>query len=496
MPVIYNSNKIIPGPFCSITKKKVKSEDGTTRKIVFSIVLDGKITSDRGSPLAKVTGYADGVFWTASGYPPDTDAAIAADIDNRLQLLAIKKGAICELFCQDGHWMEIQPYNGSAPIKFQPRILDISWEQGNWVNYVPFKISMEADVVDFAGVICCADDGDNDIDAVEETWGIEQADDKGRTYRMTHNVSAQRPKVFNTDGSGDISQEGWEVAKALVLPRLGIDLSIRNDSVVLAELDDFNAYNYVRGETIDEANGKYSVSENWFLYKPEVTIDDESRSVIGCLEDFNVSTRISLQDDITTVTIDGTLTGLEERDNTTHVLSTTRWANVQARWAEVQPALLNRVQSYTGVTMNPLPLNRVEGQQPLMGVITYSYEYSNRAALLDDNNLSEIVSINDKLASDVFAKIPVLVRPLGPVLQDIGSKTDKSRTLNIEILVAAAKYPATVVAEPDPSEYITLYGPGGTYGFNPTAGPFIESNTKNWTPQNGRYSRTITWCWE
>jgi hypothetical protein len=483
MPVKYNQKKIIPAPRVNITKETERREDGSIRRVYYRVTAIGTLVAYKGSPMAGVTGHADGTFWTAAGYPPDTDPANFADGNKRLALLRDKKGALCELFCDKYRLFEIEPLDGSASIKFIPRDSQLSFEEGIWFNVVNYTINMETDAIDFGSFSCCSTNGASG-QIPDEQWAIDQADEKGRTYRMTHSLSADARDSYSTDGSGTLLQKGWEIAKNVVTPYLGFAASIRNNSNVLSNLDDFVPYNYVRSENIDITGGKYAATETWLLF------DDGAY-----IEEFTISTRSSIEAGFTAVSIEGTVTGLEIRNNTTHALVVDRWTNAASGFNVVSPLLLNRAQSYSGITLNANVVSNTIGKNPNQGVITYNYEYDNKPCNITENALSETITIQDSLPNDVFAKIPVVVKASGPVFQSIPTRTESRRSLNIEIAVQPATGCIVYATRPNPTGVIAYFGPSGAGGFTYTEGPFIERNEISWNPRSGKYSRNIVWVY-
>jgi len=475
MPVIYNSKKIIPAPFISINREIRRGEDGSFRKVLYKISVKGTIIPYMGSPNAA------GTFHTGSGYPSD-DNDVKNDFDKRLAAFRTKKGALSELFCTEGKLFEIQPYDGSAPIKFIPRIQSINFAEGNWVEKLEYTIDMEADEVIFGDITPCTGGGTNDAD---ETWAIEQADEKGRTYKITHTVSAQSYDEYDSSGTGTLLRRGWEVSKEdKVEPLLGFDTGFRDDSLVLSDLDTYTPYNYVRSETIDEKAGKYSITENWLLYNGSGAY----------LEDYTVNTRISAENGLATVSVEGTLTGFEVRDNTTHALTSSRYTNVQAAWASVEPNLFDRAEDVSELTLNADIINKTIGRNVNNGIITYNYEYTNRPCPYISGAISENVNVTETYPLPLFAKHTCIFRPVGPVLQPIYTQSEHKRNMTLEVQMPALTGCPPAIPLPLPpnvSFYIEYYYPSGIM----TEGPYVDRNEENWNPFSGKYTRNVSWSW-
>jgi hypothetical protein len=470
MPVQVNGKKIIPAPQFEIAKEVQRSEDGTTRNIVYNISVRGTLSAIKGSPNSS------GVLWDQPGYPPDEDIPS----DSRLASLRNKQGSLCKLFCDEAPLVEIQPWDGTQSTRFRPRVKSINFAEGHWFDKVDYTIAMEADKIWFGAIECCSDINDSTKFLPDESWTFEQADEHGRTYRLTHTLASQRKKSFNEDGSLD--KEGWENAKSIVVPHMGINMGLVGQSKA-NNFAGWEGYNYTIHEQIDEGGGKYSITETWLLYDPETT------NGIPCLEEYVVNTRISTEGR-TQVTIDGTLTGLEKRDNTTHALISTRYENAESRFADLEPALFGICQDISGVALNPNLLGSAIGRNILNGVITFNREFDDRPEIYT-GAISTTVQTSERYGTDVFAAIAVLGRKKGPVLQDIHASTVKGRSLSIEIVMPVATYANSLgSAKPDVSAIINNYKPTGTTKI------FKDKDDDNWSAESGRYSRQVGWTYE
>lgn len=454
MPVIYNSKKIIPAPFVSIDARKERFEDGRIKRTLFVVNVTGKISVKKGSPDE------DGDLWTNTGYPPDTPSVTA---DNRLAIFRDKQRALLELFSQDGLWFEIQPYDGTASIKFKPRILDINFQTGQWVEVCEYTIQMETDSIEYGNTSIDGESAD-----VDESWTIEATDERQRTFKITHQISANRRTTY--DNSGAIDQLGWELAKTAVQNAMAI--TFPNS---IQDYGNFIGYNHMVVENIDVSGGKYAVTETWLAYDGGAYV-----------EDYNVSTKFNRNEGLTSVDITGTVTGL----STTEKFGD-RYTNAQAGWATISTSLLSRAQSISGVTLNPNPQTYSIGKNPLNGVITYEYGYSNKGTPTIANALWEQITITNSRPVPVLAKHVCIQRSIGPVLQEIGTQTESQRTISIEVqMPPASGDPPTYSSQPNVAGIISANTPTGAI-----QGPYLQRDEDSWVRETGRYTRTVSWIW-
>lgn len=468
MPVYFNSNNIIPGPFVTINKETDRSEDGQPKKVTYVITLKGSLSAYKGSPNSQ------GIFWTGSGYPPDENI----NSNSRLSALIAKQGALTNLFSQENGLLEVQAFDGSAPLKAVVRLRNISFDEGKWVEVCNYSITFEASKIYYGNI----ESYSLTASVPEETWSIEQTDDKGLSFRATHSLSCTART--NRDLNGNVIRYGWQIAKDTIhatTPKrfLGLDSSVYADPNAIP-LSTTNGYNYVRGESIDESNGKYTVTESWTLYDTSIT------GGVPCLEEYNISFRTDENGRIKG-TIEGTLTGLNNKDNLTYNLITSKYTNASTRWAALEPQLATICQNNAPVTLNPTPLSQVVGKNKFTGVITFSREFDNRP-VLGFGAISYTIQISNKNPNDIFASMVVLGKTQGPVLQSIYTVTASERRISIEVVLPVATINSPAPAAPSNSildAIINSYKPNGVV--------FKNQDEDSWAPEAGRYSRNVAW---
>lgn len=471
MPVIYDSKKIIPGPFARISKEYQTLDDGGLVGSLYSIILTGTLIADRGSPAT------DGTFWTSSGYPSDEVIAV----DGKLGAILKKQEALRKLFSVQGKTLEIQSEDGSAPMKCNPRVKRIDFQEGgqgrlSWVEKCDYTITLEADSIYINGAVIGEDAFSTKISKANEEWNIEIADDKVFSYRLTHSVSAIGKRFY--DETGTLEKAAWEQAKDYVINTIG--LGIKNDRMVAPDVLDANtlqAFNYFRSQHIGELSGSFQVNETWLCYAPGAEPP--------AIDEYNVSVRTSM-DGKASVSIDGTISGLMVSNNTTGAVVSTKWENASNKWENyVSSQLYSRATSLSGFLLHATPTGTSYSANPLAGTISYHAEYDNRANSVISGAISEKISISSNAASDVYASITILGKIAGPVLQPIGAKTAKRKTVNIE-LVMAAKTQIYTPVEPNTDAIVLGLMPAGIF--------YTDNDVTNFDT-DGRYTRSVTFTW-
>lgn len=414
MSVRYGPNSIEPGPIVRLAKQIETGGDGTKLGVVYAGTITGTLVAFRGSPQGgSLSGPEWGGpfnrFWQSSGYA--TDESVPSE--TRLKSIENKQEALRHLFATDGQWLEWQARDGSAPLKCQPRIKNITFNEGVWFDRCDYTIEIEADYLYLNGnPEVDTPFHDELISSANESWQIEDAD-VAKTFRLTHTASAVGKRKFDSLGNQDGMP--WQHAKDFIQNRLelGFDAissfspiagqtiagsSFLNNGSAL-DLSTFNAYNFVRSETVDELGGSYTVNETWTLAIPSSGTDVYTVGVRKFSTEPNTTTSVTIQG-----TIKGFYTTLNDYD--------ARFANAEFVWAQLEGGdLFTRANSYApnGVALNTQAMVGSVDYNQLEGTITYNYEFSDRLAsgdTFEEYVISKTNGINDyKYSVEIQGKI-------------------------------------------------------------------------------------------
>ena len=177
--------------------------------------------------------------------------------------------------------------------------------------------------------------------------------------------------------------------------------------------------------------------------------------------------------------------------------------------------------------LNIIPISTSESHDTLKGALGYTFEYNN-ALKVFSGVIAESVSINVTGPADQAVELFVLGRPLGPVLQSLGTKTATTKTVNIELIIpppttSAAFNMANSTCPVWTGGYIfqtcesiiegqkpfgRRYTNSESLPFSQTKGAYqtangaftgdvyVKSDTYSWSPSEGRYTRNIEWVFE
>lgn len=187
--------------------------------------------------------------------------------------------------------------------------------------------------------------------------------------------------------------------------------------------------------------------------------------------------------------------------------------------SNTQAALKNPVYSKHGL-LNIVPISTSESYNTRKGIISYDYQFNNKFTIIS-GVISESISIEDTGPADVIGEAFVLGRALGPVLQNLGTKTSAKKSVTVEVTVVP---PSSLGGFFMQNSECPLWTGGKTYqaitgiveglkpfGDRPTSmfgNPtvirgggatnasgqvYVSRDDQSWDPTNGRYVRSMTW---
>lgn len=540
MPVLYGpqgQEKVIaPAPFVSIGNQIDRFEDGRVKKYTFTITLKGRMLAYKGGILANTS--------TADLINQANQAPAVVGPNSRQAEIQKKIGQLQDLFRpktplaqSEASRLQITPWDGSganSTIACYPRLKSIDIPEGPFTDFFEYTITLEADFLK-VGTNTIGMDAQDDV-GVEESWSMEP-DEKGRTYKLTHQASAQATTRWIDTANRIVN--GYEIARQAVLKKLSSDTTLADNAVysqppssklklagqsaglsyfglggVLANAfseqpssggDTVRAYNALRTVTVDEAGGKFSVNESWMIVdlansNPDLLGATLGGSYIPALEEFTVNIRDNSESTLKTASVEGTITGLRrssiaafETPQAYYQYAKQKWDNVAANNHSV---IRQRIMAILGSEyMASKPVQVTAGHNKTSGVITYSVEFNNRyfPAVFADAKFVEISS-TDNGGTPLFAAIDVLGRPLGPVFQDLGSTTKKVRDITLEVVLGTNS--SGLPQRPSRS---TAFAAIAQMGLIPDTAQFprlfVEKVTEQFSYSTGRYTLNVTYAY-
>jgi hypothetical protein len=487
----YGDYDFVPRPLFGISARPIKDPDGVGHGIEHTISVEGDlILMD-----SAITSGAVGVF--------EKIEQLKDALDHDGKLLAIE--------C-----------SGSAIISGYPLIESYNIERTN-DNYTR-RATYTIEFVMPTTVLGTGSDVFNSsvippyIESCEEQWDMDFQDERmpfewqladgtdekfGYKLAVTHTVNVQARLAYT---GSTYPNTPWEDAKAYATGKLGFDSDFVTLTGVLglpggAYFSTFDVFNQYRQVGINKTAGSIQVTET-FIVSPSGSGGLPNNAI----ETFDIST--SQSDGIVTVGIQGEIEGLcnisYDASTTGMYVTASKYNSASGYYTLIKDRLFDRARTaYSGVAdscynrnLNPIIRNRTVGINPIAGRITYDYQYDTTpsACLTGECLLSQSISIDDQLATDVFAPQVIPGRASGPILQDINTPTVRVRTINVE-LVTLPPVSCSTVAEmyaPVPTgevdAFIAIVSGDLSSTYNQV---FISSHAQNWNLSVGRYTKSV-----
>lgn len=412
--------------------------------------------------------------------------------------------------------LEIEAYGGGGNIITleDARITSVSTpeqsEQSSGVQSQDYSITFEGY---YLSQMDSVDDFDGyHLSTATETWDV--SPDEGRYQDIAPNFSgANTKRIFtvshsisatgiDTFSSGSFEERGWKGARdwcesrCVATPDWQADNTPPHDrqpspaaglpetNIPLQIPVDYVPANVVRSRSIDHTGNSYSITETFILVPPDGYLATSTIEVSG---------ENSLDADYMTVNVSINVAGLpnvEDPDGTGELVATSgsRYSNAKTL-ASVLNGLAPQyaLDFYNGVYLGDTPTGRVllvdpevsrsETHNETDGSVSISLSYNDRC-VTDENAISESISLNWSNRdgqNKVIALIPIIGKPSGPVIQEMGTTNETTLSISIEKKMAVGH------REQIPAHSANLYIPAGSYR---------RSMTETWSPTTGTFSYT------
>lgn len=356
------------------------------------------------------------------------------------------------------------------------------------------------------------------LSSAEENWeltenegaGIFQTNDPSgtlrKTYTLTHTVSATGVRKYQSQGSLDTDGEAWRQAQLWVLSKL-----LTSDTVKDATTEDlmgdsafwtsqftpinidgstyksvgpnlssgtpnYKGFNHTRSISSDIGAGSYSVTETWTVCPADLTATHE------------IEVNLESNDQqIVTASISATFQGLETGSATD--TNITKFDSANTSFAAMRNqfySLANAAYTAAGFsdTLRNVKLTESIGQNRVAGTITYSTSFNDDTVSLV-NALSEAININydnTEGLNKVIAKIPIIGKQNGPIIQDMNTTTIKSVSATLDAVMDRDNR-----TSPPTSSATSILD-----AYKPTNG-LQQTKTESWSPKTGTYNLSISW---
>ena len=474
--------------------------------------------------------------------------------ESAVDAILFKQKVIRALFSKDGQRLEISAIHTDEPsIICYPRFVSCNFTDGIYVDRCEYTVTLETDVlydkdlkVDLDGNplylegMIVASGGMTDaeimagggrfIDSYSDDWSLEAEDGLGessslvRSYRISRSISATgkdywAPISLDSDGTEGVEKrQAWEQARDYVQLKLQNEpltsgypnVMGRLGSGIFNLIEAYEGFDHKRTESISITEGTYSVTEDWVLASGK------------SYENYDMSVSTSIDDPFVNVSIQGEIRGLGCVTPSGSLfggidsgVAQTPYQNALAKYYDISSSgrfgigsdIFKRANNAVAVELNAQPQSVSLATNEYDGSITYALDFNNRPTNIVSGVLTETININDTYPGDVFAVIPVIGRSTGPVLQNIGGRTEYTRDVTIDLLMDYTNIPygsgrnslllkKPSVVEPTRTQLNQLIKE-----LSPEFEPgvrkwFVSPMNESWEPKNGRYNFSISWTYE
>ena len=254
--------------------------------------------------------------------------------------------------------------------------------------------------------------------------------------------------------------------------------------------------NNFRSVSVNKTEGSVNATESWIAYT----------GATASTEEFEISIEKSIDQPLTSISINGTIQGLTDIGyDACSATGTPKFNHALAGWSGVSGLLYSRAQSvYNSVPnskgnptglLNIEPLSESIGYNIIGGSVTYNHSYDDRPDNMYTGALTETISLTYNEPTDVFASLTVLGKARGPLFQDIYTSGVTTRDISIDAIIriegdnSSNRFTAPPTVYDD---FINNYEASLTsvYGFNQV---FVSSHSKSWEPKVGHFTVSKSW---
>jgi hypothetical protein len=499
-----------PFPRFSVNREELSTGDGTYLGTKFSIEITG----------------------TATLNPDDTqDITVKGQRQSRVQgegLTALQFDR--DIFPTQGTGiLEISPYGGQPnTIKFgDARLLSVSLpEQSDeeaGVQNLQYTFSFEAYTDESSntnsGTSGSPQSPEYKLSSAEENWELSENEGVAffkdndpestlhKVYTLTHTISATGIKKYASQGTLDTDGEAWRQAQLWVETRLRtsddikdpvtddllgdsafwlsqfVPINMSKNGALASVVPDlksgtppYKGYNHTRSVSSDISSGSYSVTETWLVCAANLTATHDIE--------------VNIEDDkgaFVSVSVAATFQGLDSGNPT--VTEINKFSNAQTSYSAMQSNFYNLANSaYSGAGysdgLRNEKITESIGQNRVAGTITYNVSFNDNQVSLS-GAISDDININyDNVEglNEVIAKIPIIGKDDGPIIQDMSTTTIKTISATLDAVMNRDNR----VNRPFSAATLALES------YKPDGGK-QQTKTESWNPKTGAYNLSISW---
>jgi hypothetical protein len=434
--------------------------------------------------------------------------------------------------------IQLNDPNGSQNLEFtNARLESIEFEEGTFFQYCRWSAVIKADGESGKEQFDISDQGVEDFNmelsispSTENRFCYVDGQGNPKAdiyYSVSRTISAVG--ITNPSGYGFYGLEGGAVSRAFnyldayknsndfksqIVSNSGIFAFIipstnNNEEGESPNSSSFVVKNLTESSQVDYSSGSVTLTQECVVAPSGST----------ATEDFSISTSASTDNPYYKVSIEGTITGLVDDLDDPSVCpeseAETAYNNISNSGNfGINCDIYKRANSASEVNLNSQPLS-ISISKSSKGEITYNVEFDNRPTNFFSNVMSERIEVNDTYPGDVFATIPILGRPTGPILQYTFGRTEYKRELSLEVILdhtwigyntsntnstenlrgsyLYTKPSMRSAFRGQLSSLINTISPANEPGVRRY---FLSPPRETWNPKEGRYTLNLEWTYE
>ena len=284
-----------------------------------------------------------------------------------------------------------------------------------------------------------------DSEEINESWSLQPSDEYDRFVKVDRTRSIQ----LKNKTVGGVEKKGWELGIIALTPTL----SSTDAATYMSGIPTGKEYGKTTNYSVNTEKNTVECTESW-------TISDLPYTV-----ELTTTTKKSSESFYNSASMQGTITGYGKNKYTeanTYYQSIKKWV-IGNTFSIANAGLTNaRVKSIS------------EGINKTSGVITFSVDVSE--GIEEDGERYKSISYTDTPPTDLYATIPAVGKPEGPIIQKINGKKNGVKTVTVEVL-----YNDGSNKPPDVADYA------------PTGTSFVEKDDSTFDYNTRKVTRSVVW---
>ena len=420
-----NNVEITPTPFINITMSSEFKEDGTVKKTVRNIELKGKIIAY--DPVIGKPGIG---FQRGS---VDTDAASDANYPSKI---ITKMAALEALVTQKIDKFYIEAAGVLIPTISSDGTTDISLKSKS------FQLEANSLICDYTIVF---EQVIKDSEEINESWSLQPSDEYDRFVKVDRTRSIQ----LKNKTVGGVEKKGWELGIIALTPTL----SSTDAATYMSGIPTGKEYGKTTNYSVNTEKNTVECTESW-------TISDLPYTV-----ELTTTTKKSSESFYNSASMQGTITGYGKN----------KYAEANTYYQSIKKWVIGNTFSIANAGLTNARVKSIsEGINKTSGVITFSVDVSE--GIEEDGERYKSISYTDTPPTDLYATIPAVGKPEGPIIQKINGKKNGVKTVTVEVL-----YNDGSNKPPDVADYA------------PTGTSFVEKDDSTFDYNTRKVTRSVVW---